>query len=127
MSKLLENLNFNEHGLIPAIIIDADDDSLLTLCYMNGEALEKTLETKQVHVYRRSKGRLMLKGETSGHTQTVKEIRVDCHNNSIALKVEQKVAACAEGYKTCYFREYSPESDSIEVTEQRVFDPEDVY
>ena len=80
--KLFDALNFNDAGLIPAMIVDAADNRPLTLCYMNRAAIEKTLETGLVHVFRRSKGRLMLKGETSGHTQAVKQVAIDCAGNS---------------------------------------------
>ena len=72
--KLMDALTFNEQGLIPVIIANVEDSRPLTLCYMNRDALEKTIETGKVHVFRRSKGRLMLKGETSGHIQEVKGV-----------------------------------------------------
>ncbi|MFO7955770.1 MAG: phosphoribosyl-AMP cyclohydrolase [Candidatus Brocadiia bacterium] len=125
MDALVERLNFQD-GLIPAIIASVDGQPL-TLCYMDKEALRRTLQTGQVHVFRRSRGRVMLKGETSGHTQQVKEVRVDCADNSLLFLVEQKVAACHAGYFTCYYRCYDAESDELEVCEERVFDPEDVY
>ncbi|MDD5449719.1 MAG: phosphoribosyl-AMP cyclohydrolase, partial [Candidatus Omnitrophica bacterium] len=99
---MLDQIKFDEKGLIPAIIQDAKSKKVLTLCYMNKEALEKALETGKIHVFRRSKGRLMLKGETSGHVQTVKEFYIDCEGNSLLFMVEQKVAACHAGYFTCY-------------------------
>lgn len=125
--QLFSELKFNDMGLIPAIIVDAADNRVLTLCYMNEEALKKTLETGKVYVFRRSQNRLMLKGETSGHVQTVKEIFFDCEGNSLVLKVEQKVAACHAGYRTCYFRRYNPKTDSIQIVESKVFEPEKVY
>jgi len=125
--QLLNNLKFNDKGLIPAVIVDIVDNNVLTLCYMNQAALEKTIETGKVHVFRRSKNRLMLKGETSGHVQMVKEIFFDCEGNSLVIKVDQSVAACHEGYRSCYFRKYNNEKDSIEITEKRVFDPEKIY
>ncbi|HDY69099.1 hypothetical protein LCGC14_1829870 [marine sediment metagenome] len=125
--QLLNNLKFNDKGLIPAVIVDIVDNNVLTLCYMNQAALEKTIETEKVHVFRRSKNRLMLKGETSGHVQMVKEIFFDCEGNSLVIKVDQSVAACHEGYRSCYFRKYNNEKDSIEITEKRVFDPEKIY
>ena len=95
--ELISEVKFDKNGLIPAIIVDVSDNQVLTLCYMNDEALKTTVETGKVHVFRRSKGRLMLKGETSGHTQTVKEVYFDCDGNSLLFKVEQKVAACHAG------------------------------
>ena len=125
--QLFSELKFNDKGLIPAIIADAVDNHVLTLCYMNEEALRKTIETGKVYVFRRSQNRLMLKGETSGHIQTVKEIFFDCEGNSLVFKVEQKVAACHAGYRTCYFRRYNPQTDSIQIAENKVFEPEKVY
>ena len=127
MTNLLTRLQFNSEGHIPAVIVDTEDGAVLTLCYFTKEALEKTLETGLVHVFRRSKGRLMVKGETSGHVQHVKEVRLDCEGKSLAIKVEQEVAACHQGYKTCYFERYNPATDGFEITEKRVFDPDQVY
>jgi len=124
---LADKLRFDDKGLIPAIIFDAADNQPLTLCYMDRDALEKTLATGLVHVFRRSKGRVMLKGETSGHTQRVVEVLVDCEGNSLAIAVEQKVAACHAGYYTCYYRRYDKATDSLEAQGEPVFDPSKVY
>lgn len=127
MEGLFEILNFNDKGLIPAIIMDEAKREVLTLCYMNREALLATIETGKVHLFRRSKGRLMIKGETSGHIQVVKGVRVDCAGNSILILVEQKVAACHVGYFSCYYRSYNAENGTWETVEERVFDPDEVY
>jgi phosphoribosyl-AMP cyclohydrolase len=103
----------NDQGLIPAVIQDDTSGQVLTLCYMNRKALEKTLDTGLVHVFRRSAGRLMMKGETSGHTQTVKSICIDCEGKSLVIRIDQKVAACHKNYFTCYFREYNAEKDEL--------------
>lgn len=124
---LANMLHFDEDGLIPAIIFDARDNQPLTLCYMDRAALQKTLETGLVHVFRRSRRRVMLKGETSGHTQRVVEVLVDCEGNSLAIKVEQKVAACHAGYYTCYYRRYDKATDALEAQGKPVFDPDKVY
>ena len=124
--NLIDKLNFDEKGLIPTIIQDAKSSKVLTLCYMNKEALEKTLTEKKIYVFRRSKGKIMLKGETSGCVQHVKEMFVDCAANSILFKVEQTRAACHEGYFTCYFQKINEDGEFI-VEENRVFDPKDVY
>jgi phosphoribosyl-AMP cyclohydrolase len=110
---LYDVLVFNEQGLIPAVIQDDASGQVLTLCYMNREALDKTLETGLVHVFRRSTGRLMMKGETSGHTQTAKSILIDCEGKSLTIKIDQKVAACHKNYFTCYFREYDRATGQI--------------
>ncbi|MDD5495730.1 MAG: phosphoribosyl-AMP cyclohydrolase [Candidatus Omnitrophica bacterium] len=126
MIKLLENLKFDEKGLIPVIIQDEKSKSVLTLCYMNEEALKKTVEEGRIYVYRRSKGKLMLKGETSGCVQKVKALYIDCEGNSLLFEVEQNIAACHEGFFTCYFRKVSKDG-SMETVGKRIFDPKKVY
>ena len=125
MQNLFEKLTFQD-GLIPAVVTD-EDGQVLTLCYMDREALRKTLESGLVHVFRRSRGQVMMKGETSGHTQRVREMRIDCEGNSLLFVVEQKVGACHKGYETCYFRRYVPERDAFEVCARKLFDPQQVY
>ena len=127
MNNLLQALTFNADGHIPTIIMNEETGQPLTLCYLTAEALERTLETGKVHVFRRSQGRLMLKGETSGHIQEVRRVYVDCEGKSLTMYVKQHVAGCHEGYMSCYFRRYNPQSDDFTVTEDRVFNPEDVY
>ena len=119
-------LQFNDQGLIPAVVQDAKTKQVLTLCYLNREALEKSLKEGKVYVFRRSQGRLMLKGETSGHIQVIKEIRVDCEGKSLVLLVSQKVAACHAGYFTCYFRRVS-RTGKLQTIGRKVFDPKRVY
>ncbi len=124
---LISELKFDKNGLIPAVIVDVADNQVLTLCYMNDEAVKKTIEVGKVHVFRRSKGRLMLKGETSGHTQDVKEIYFDCEGNSLVFKVKQHVAACHAGYKSCYYRSSDTDGNNIKIVEEKVFDESKVY
>ena len=126
MNKFIDELKFNDKGLIPAVIQDHDSGKVLTLCYMNKDALQKTLDEGKVYVFRRSKNKLMLKGETSGHTQKVLEIYMDCEGNSIIIKVSQKVAACHAGYFTCYYQKLG-KYGIIEIAEKKVFDPNKVY
>jgi phosphoribosyl-AMP cyclohydrolase len=126
MEKLLGLLKFNDKGLIPAIIQDERSKEVLTLCYLNREALEKTLEEGSVYVFRRSKNKLMKKGETSGCTQAVKSLCIDCEGNSLLLKVDQKLAGCHEGYFTCYFRQVDKDGKITQLG-KRLFDPKKVY
>ncbi len=126
MKKILEMVRFDEKGLIPAIIQDERSGEVLTLCYMNKDALAKTLGEGKVYVYRRSQGRLMLKGETSGCIQKVKSVFIDCEGNSLLFKVDQTRAACHEGYFTCYFRK-TDKDGNIKITAKRIFDPKEVY
>ncbi|MFC1570313.1 phosphoribosyl-AMP cyclohydrolase [Candidatus Omnitrophota bacterium] len=126
MESIIEKLNFDDKGLIPAMIQDYESSRVLTLCYMDKEALEKTMNEGKIYVYRRSKGRVMLKGETSGCVQTVREVYVDCAENSLLFKVDQDRAACHEGYFSCYFRRIDAEG-YLKVEEERIFDPKEVY
>ena len=119
-------LQFDEQGLMPAVVQDAKTKQVLTLCYLNREALKKSLAEGRVYVFRRSQGRLMLKGETSGHVQLIKEVRVDCEGKSLVLLVNQKVAACHAGHFTCYFRRVS-RTGRLQTIGRKVFDPERVY
>ncbi len=124
--NLIDKLNFDQKGLIPAVIQDDKTNKVLTLCYMNKEALGKSFEKGKIYVFRRSKGKLMLKGETSGCIQIIKSVYVDCEFNSLLFKVDQKRAACHRGYFTCYFRQVDKEGNE-KIIEERVFDPKDVY
>ena len=126
MKDLMSRLTFNADGHVPAVIQDAGTGEVLTLCYMNQAALEKTIEAGYVYVYRRSLGKLMLKGETSGHTQKVRSVALDCEGKSLLIKIDQKVAGCHKGYFSCYFEAYEPKK-GFHVTAQRVFNPDAVY
>jgi len=126
MEKIFSLIKFDDRGLIPAIIQDYKSKEVLTLCYMNREALEKTLGGGKIYVYRRSKRRLMLKGETSGCIQKVKSLSIDCEGNSLLFKVQQCRAACHEGFFTCYFRKLD-KSGRFKIIGKRIFDPSKVY
>ena len=124
--EIKTRLKFAADGLIPAIIQDAKTQKVLTLCYLNDVALKATLETGFIHLFRRSQNKLMKKGETSGHTQAVREFRVDCEGKSLLFVVDQKVAGCHRGYLSCYFEKF--ESDGTrKITDALIFDPKKVY
>lgn len=123
---LVAKLHFNDQGLIPTVIQDAKTKQVLTLCYLNRAALKKSLETGTVYLFRRSQKRLMQKGETSGHLQVIREVRVDCEGKSLLFLVQQHVAACHAGYVTCYFRRLTRAGRLI-TSGRRVFDPARVY
>jgi len=108
--------------LVPAVVQDAETGEVLMLAYMNQEALAKTLETGKAHYWSRSRGKLWLKGESSGHFQKVVETRIDCDQDAILLKVEQEGGACHMGYRSCFFRDLEGE-----VVGEKVFDPDEVY
>jgi phosphoribosyl-AMP cyclohydrolase len=123
----LDTLKFDKNGLIPVIIQDIANGEVLMMAFANREAIRKTLETGKVHTYSRSRARLALKGETSGHFQLVKTMLVDCDRDVVLFKVEQVVAACHEGYRSCFFREYDPAGDEWKIIARKVFDPDAVY
>ena len=126
MSTLFDAVRFDEQGLIPAVIQDRKTKTVLTLCYMNREALEKTLGEGKVYVFRRSKGILMMKGGTSGCIQKVKQIFVDCEGNSLLVVVDQVRAACHAGYFTCYYRVRGKDG-ALKSVGRPLFDPKKVY
>ncbi len=126
MTNLESVLQFNEQGLIPTVIQDAKSKKVLTLCYLNREALKKSLQEGKVYVFRRSQNRLMLKGETSGHIQRITQVHVDCEGKSLLFVVQQHIAGCHQGYLSCYFRRLS-RSGRLDITERRIFDPLKVY
>jgi len=101
---------FNADGLCAAIVQDATSLEVLMLAWMNAEALEATLKTGQATYWSRSRQKLWIKGESSGHTQTVLEILVDCDQDAILLKVEQTGAACHTGRKSCFYRKVDSET-----------------
>jgi phosphoribosyl-AMP cyclohydrolase len=121
-------LNFSKGGgLLPAIAQDHSSNEILMMAYINEESWNKTLETGKVHYWSRSRGKLWLKGESSGHVQIVKEILVDCDEDTVVFKVEQLgKAACHKGYKSCFFRRVE-EDASFVVIDSPVFDPTEVY
>jgi len=120
-------LNFEKGGgLLPAIVQDAGTSEVLMLAYINREAWEKTLATGKAHYWSRSRNKIWLKGETSGHVQQVREIRVDCDADTVLFKVVQVGgAACHKGYASCFFTVV--DGDRWVITGERVFDPEEVY
>ena len=119
-------LKFDANGLIPAIVQDASSGEVLMMAWMNRQSLQKTIETGQTHFYSRSRNKLWLKGESSGHVQHVKSIRLDCDGDVLLVGVEQVGAACHEGYYSCFFRERQPD-DRWKVVGRKVFDPKTVY
>lgn len=116
----------SKDGLLPAIAQDYQSGEVLMLAYINNESWEKTLETGKAHYWSRSRNKLWLKGESSGNVQLIREILVDCDDDTVVLKVEQLGgAACHTGHRSCFFRRV--EDGELVVIGIRVFDPETVY
>ena len=108
MADILKMVKFGADGLIPAVTQDIRTDEVLMLAYMNEESLKKTVETGKAHYFSRSRGKLWLKGETSGHFQKVRSISIDCDGDTLLLKVEQTGAACHTGHHSCFFTRLEP-------------------
>ena len=123
----MELLDFSKTGgLVPAIVQDHASGRVLMLAYMNSQAWQATLSTGKATYFSRSRQTLWIKGETSGHFQLVKEIYIDCDNDTVLLKVEQLgQAACHNGYRSCFYRKV--EDGTLRVTQEPVFDPKEVY
>ncbi len=118
----LAEIEFDEKGLVPAIIQDVETDQILMMAYMNREALENTVQSGRTCFWSRSRQELWWKGETSGHIQEVEEIRYDCDGDTLLIKVHQTGCACHTGHKSCFYRQLNEEEES-----ELVFDPEEVY
>ena len=124
---ILNELKFDQAGLIPAIIQDNESNEVLMVAFMNRHALQKTLDSGRVCFWSRSRQEYWIKGETSGHTQTVKSIAFDCDGDALLIKVEQKGGACHVGYRSCFFREVSSDGNSSRIVGEKVFNPDEVY
>jgi phosphoribosyl-AMP cyclohydrolase len=113
-------------GLVPAIAQDNTTGEVLMMAYMNAASYAETMATGRAVYYSRSRRKLWRKGEESGNVQCVRAIYVDCDRDTILLRVDQiGGAACHEGYKSCFFRQVTPEG--LKIVAQRVFDPAEVY
>ena len=121
------NLNFTKSGgLVPAIVQDYETGEILMLAYMDREAFNATLSSGKATYYSRSRQALWVKGETSGNMQMVKEIRIDCDDDTILLKVEQLgKAACHTGHRSCFYK--IVENGAIRIAGKPLFDPKEVY
>jgi phosphoribosyl-AMP cyclohydrolase len=130
MKKLMNEtiqLDFNKTGgLVPAIVQDNETGEILMLAYMNQEAFDATLSSGKATYYSRSRQTLWVKGETSGNVQLVKEIRIDCDDDTVLIKVEQiGGAACHTGHRSCFYKKV--ENGTIRIVGEPVFDPKEVY
>jgi phosphoribosyl-AMP cyclohydrolase len=125
--SIFEKLKFDANGLIPAIVQDATNGRVLMMAWMNQASLEKTLATGKTHFWSRSRKQFWMKGETSGHTQTVKDVAFDCDGDTLLIQVEQIGAACHEGYRSCFFRSVQDKGPEFRTTETRLQTPEEIY
>jgi phosphoribosyl-AMP cyclohydrolase len=125
--NLNKTLKFDDKGLIPAVVQDAKDGTVLMVAYMNKESVRRTLRLKKCVFWSRSRQSYWLKGESSGNVQKVKELRIDCDGDCLVVKVEQiGGAACHTGHRSCFYRKVLP-GGKLKVTSKPLFDPKKVY
>ena len=122
-----DQLKFDAHGLIPAIIQEQTTGRVLMMAWMNRASLEKTIATGKTHFWSRSRQKFWMKGESSGHVQQVRDIAFDCDGDALIIQVEQTGAACHEGYQSCFFRSVEKDGQSVRVTEAQLESPEQIY
>jgi phosphoribosyl-AMP cyclohydrolase len=119
-----EQIKWDEKGLVPVVAQDFQTKDVLMMAYMNEEAFDLTLTTNKAHYYSRSRKKIWLKGEESGHMQEVKSIFIDCDNDTILIMVDQKVAACHTGFRSCFYRTWDK---GWKVVGEKIFNEKKVY
>ncbi|WP_428389231.1 phosphoribosyl-AMP cyclohydrolase [Mucisphaera sp.] len=120
------DVKMNDQGLVPAIVQDYETGEVLMMAWMNEAALKATLENKKATFYSRSRDKMWVKGESSGHVQEVVEARVDCDQDTVLLRCRSQGPACHVGYRSCFYRSVEG-SEGLKTVEERVFDPKSVY
>ena len=120
------DIKYNDQGLVPAIVQDIDTGEILMMGWMNELAVKQTLETRKATFYSRSRDKMWIKGESSGHIQQVIEARVDCDQDSILLRCKSHGPCCHVGFKSCFYRA-ADEQANLSFVEEKVFNPDDVY
>jgi len=123
--ELTNQIKYDEKGLVPVIVQDYLSNEVLMVAYMNKESLQRTLVSGKTHFWSRSRQKYWQKGEHSGHIQLVKDVFIDCDKDSLVIKVEQKVAACHKGYRSCFYRKL--EEGTFKVFQEKVFEEDSVY
>jgi phosphoribosyl-AMP cyclohydrolase len=127
MSDLFDVVTFDDNGLVPAIVQDAETDEVLMMAYMTVETLRKTLDTGRMTYWSRSREAEWVKGNTSGHVQHLKEARIDCDGDTLLFRVEQEGGACHTGYRSCFYRRVEDDEGDLVEDGTAVFDPDEVY
>ena len=126
LDETIAGLKFGPDGLIPAVVVDARSKAVLMVAYMNEQALRETIRTGRTHFWSRSRGEYWVKGESSGHTQDVQAVYVDCDADTVLVEVIQHGAACHMGYFSCFYRRLNADG-GLDVIAERIFDPDEVY
>ncbi|MCC8191040.1 MAG: phosphoribosyl-AMP cyclohydrolase [Planctomycetes bacterium] len=125
-TAFLDTLTFDDKGLIPCVAQDSETGEVLMVAYMNRESLKESIEKKLASYWSRSRQKFWVKGESSGNTQEIVEMRLDCDKDCVLIKIRQNGgAACHTGMRSCFH--YVVDQDGLRQDGVQVFDPEDVY
>lgn len=124
--SFLDEIKYNADGLVPCIAQDVETNEVLMMAWMNRDSLRDTIENGKASYWSRSRKKYWVKGESSGHTQEIQEIRFDCDLDTILIRVKQNVAACHVGYRNCFYRKLNEQGELVTDAE-KVFDPDKVY
>jgi len=122
---ILDKIKYDANGLVAAVMQDYENNEVLMVAYMNSESLKTTLETGKAHFWSRSRQKFWMKGESSGHTQEIKEVFIDCDGDCILFKIKQNVAACHTGFRSCFYRKW--DGGKLIETGEKLFNEDDVY
>jgi len=126
-TELFATVKYDDKGLVPCVVQDYKDGTVLMVAYMNEQSLKRTLETQQAVFWSRSRQAYWIKGESSGNIQKLKELRIDCDGDCLVAKVEQiGDAACHTGQRSCFYR-ITDAKGKLEMTSKPLFDPKKVY
>lgn len=125
--EILKQLKFDSNGLIPAIAQDAETGDVLMVAYMNEAAVRATIDTGKATYWSRSRQKFWIKGESSGHFQTVHSMYIDCDQDCILLKIDQKGAACHTGHRSCFYRKVEADGNELLTIGEPLVNPDEVY
>lgn len=123
--SIITEIKFNKDGLVPIIVQEEDSSEVLMMAWMNKEALEKTLETKQMHYFSRSRQKLWLKGETSKQFQELIELILDCDSDCLLAKIRQNGVACHTGRKSCFYK--TIREGKFFINQSIIVNPDELY
>ena len=125
LKEALDNLAFNDAGLVAAIAQQHDSGEVLMMAWMNREAIEETLATGRVCYFSRSRRKLWRKGESSGQVQMLKELRIDCDGDALLVKVDQTGPACHTGRRDCFY--WKADANNVTIDKTPIIDPKELY
>ena len=126
LEETIAGLKYDGDGLIPAVCVDHKTGQVLMVAYMNKDSVLDTVRTGKTHFWSRSRQKYWMKGESSGHTQEVQGIHIDCDRDTLLIEVIQHGAACHEGYYSCFYRKLN-DGGEWDIVGEKLFDPDEVY